>query len=419
MSNSRHRLHFAALALAATLGACRARPVTVPEPATAPADVDLSAISAHGDTSWRRYAAAEIHEHATATGPSESDAPRGRVAPPSAPAAPRRDSVPPRPARPMGISFADITPDALNEQPSEAALDATEGPGILRAQILLDRARFSPGVLDAHEGQNTQKAIYFFQEQRGLPTTGRLDSATYGALVAQVGDLPGAREITLTDDILRGPFVRIPSSVYDQQGLDCMCYQSLLELLDERYHTVAEVLKQLNPQVKDWSKITAGTRIWVPNTEPFDGRDPREGSRSDQRIVAIHVSKSGEYVHAVAADGSIVYHFPTTVGSEYDPSPSGSYRVSGVEWKPVFRYNPTLYSDVPDSRPTAKLPPGPNSPVGIVWIALTKEHVGIHGTPRPDQLGITSSHGCVRLTNWDAARLARSVRNGILVTFVE
>lgn len=400
----------------AALGACRAKPVTVVAPETMPGDTDLSALSVRGDTSWRRSASAELSAHADGpahhdTGPSAAT-PARAAAPTEAP----RAAATPR-ARTPRTRFNDITADALNQDPLAEELAAAEGPGVLRAQILLDRANFSVGALDAQAGQNTQKAVFFFQSQHGLTPTGRLDSATYAALVAHVGNLDGAKEVTLTSEILRGPFVKIPSSVYAQQSLDCMCYQTLLELLDERYHTTAEVLRQLNPSV-NWANVPAGTRIWVPNTQEFDARNPKRGP-TGPRIARIHVSKEGEYVHALATDGTIVFHFPTTVGSEYDPSPSGQYKVTGVEWNPVFRYNPSLYSDVPDSRPTAKVPPGPNSPVGIAWIALTKDHVGIHGTPRPDQLGLNSSHGCVRLANWDVARLARSVRKGIVVSFVQ
>lgn len=407
---------------AAALGACRQKPVTVVAPATMPGDADLTSISVKGDTTWRRYAAAELSAHADAaphanTGPS-AIAPVTAPAREATPAKPTTSAAPTPPrARAPRVRFADITPEAINADPLAEEITAPEGPGVLRAQILLDRANFSVGVLDGQAGQNTQKAVYFFQSQHGITPTGRLDSATYAALVARVGNLDGAKQVTLTRDVVRGPFVKIPSSVYAQQSLDCMCYQTLLELLDERYHTVAEVLRQLNPGV-DWTNVEAGTRIWVPNTEEFDAENPKRGS-SGARVARIHVSKSGEYVHALAADGTILFHFPTTVGSEYDPSPSGQYKVTGVEWKPVFRYNPALYSDVPDSKPTAKLPSGPNSPVGIAWIALTKEHVGIHGTPRPDQLGITSSHGCVRLANWDVARLARNVRNGVTVSFLD
>ena len=147
-------------------------------------------------------------------------------------------------------------------------------------------------------------------------------------------------------------------------------------------------------------------------------REPAWQGDEHEAIVKIHVAKNGRYLHALAADGSIVFHFPTTVGSEYDPSPSGVYRVSRVQWHPVFHYDPSLYSDVPDSRPRATLPPGPNSPVGIVWIATTKEHVGIHGTPLPHTIGLASSHGCVRLANWDAARLAAAVHAGVTIEFV-
>jgi hypothetical protein len=188
-------------------------------------------------------------------------------------------------------------------------------------------------------------------------------------------------------------------------------------MLDERFHTVTDVLRRLNPTVS-FNRLTAGQEIWVPKVRPFyENRLMKaEGLKP---ITKIRVDKGGRYLHALAADGSIVFHFPTTVGSEYDPSPSGRYTIESVLFRPVFHYDPTLYSDVPDSRPRAKLPPGPNSPVGVVWIATSKDHVGIHGTAWPHTIGLASSHGCVRLTNWDASRLAGVIKPGVLLEFVD
>jgi lipoprotein-anchoring transpeptidase ErfK/SrfK len=134
--------------------------------------------------------------------------------------------------------------------------------------------------------------------------------------------------------------------------------------------------------------------------------------------VRIHISKTGNYVQALAADGSIVFHFPSTLGSKYDPSPDGNWEVVAIARNPTFRYDPTLFSDADASKPRAMLPPGPNSPVGTVWIALSKEHVGIHGTPTPETIGYASSHGCVRLTNWDVEKLADVISPGLAVEFV-
>jgi lipoprotein-anchoring transpeptidase ErfK/SrfK len=317
-------------------------------------------------------------------------------------------------APPTGL--AALSPETVNAEPSADALDDDEGSEILHAQVLLDRAHFSGGVLNGKAGQNMKKAVYFFQEENGLPSTGALDSATYAKLVEVTGRPAAVVQYTLTSEDIRGPYFWIPASVYEQADLPCECYASALEMLDERFHTVTDVLRKLNPTV-NFAAPKVGTTIWVPNVEPFDAN--RLGKATNEKaIVKIHVAKNGRYLHALAADGSIVYHFPTTVGSEYDPSPSGIYRVSGVQWRPVFHYDPSLYSDVPDSRPRATLPPGPNSPVGIVWIATTKEHVGIHGTPLPHTIGLASSHGCVRLANWDAARLAAAVRPGVTIEFV-
>jgi lipoprotein-anchoring transpeptidase ErfK/SrfK len=381
-------------------GACRAHPVSVVAPEGGEDVADLTPLSVAGDTTWRMSAAADVQTHAHLATPATVAAPAAA-----------------RPIRAVPTTgFAAISPATVNAEPAPDTFDDPDGPTVLRAQVLLDRARFSSGVLTGRAGQNMSKALYFFQEENSLPATGRLDRATYDKLASLNESVDAIVKYTITDDDVRGPYMWIPANVYEQEKLPCECYASAIEMLDERFHTVTEVLRKLNPSV-NFVKPTAGTELWVPNVEPFDLS--RLGQVSVRRpITKIHIAKNGRYVHALAADGSIVFHFPTTVGSEYDPSPTGKYRVENVQWRPVFHYNPTLYSDVADSRPRATLKPGPNSPVGIVWIATSKEHVGIHGTPLPHTIGLASSHGCVRLTNWDAARLAGAVRPGVMIEFV-
>ena len=414
------------------LAACAHR-VSVPAPEVEPApggeiEYTPAQLSADArDTTWRTYAERDRQHHPARTidvhvpsVPPVAGPNAPAVAPDSAPvAAPPAAtpalarSAPPASAARLLAKFAAITPTSVNTEPSAADLAAEEGPVVVRTQVLLDRAHFSVGVINGRMGKNTALALYWFQDEHGLPTTGRLDSATYAHLAAAVSDEPVAR-VTITADMVKGPFVKIPESVYQQQDLPCLCYTSLWELLTERYHTTPQVLRQLNPGVA-FDKLAPGDQIWVPNVEPA----PRKGEEvSGPTVARIEVSKGGEYVHALTDDGSILYHFPTTLGSEYDPSPDGDWKVTGVQYDPPFRYDPTLFSDVPDSKPKAKLPPGPNSPVGVVWIALSKEHVGIHGTPHPETIGHAESHGCVRLTNWDALRLAARVKKGVPVSFM-
>jgi lipoprotein-anchoring transpeptidase ErfK/SrfK len=403
-----------AIALFAAVAACQTRPVSGVTPESERDVADLAPLSTGGDTSWRISARADVQTHVpvnsaplTVVPPTATALPRSAAPATGAPAA--------APASARGLAAVSV--QTVNAEPTADMLADEEGPAVLRAQVLLDRAHFSTGVINGKAGQNVSKAIYFFQEENGLPTSGRLDKATYDKLVERVGTQDGVVKYTLTEVDAKGPYFWVPSSVYEQEKLPCECYSSALEMLDERFHTITDVLRRLNPSVS-FVAPKAGTEIWVPNVQPFDAEHLTKTANL-KTITKIHVAKDGRYLHALAADGSIVFHFPTTVGSEYDPSPTGKYRVEGVQFQPVFHYNPTLYSDVPDSRPKATLPPGPNSPVGIVWIATSKEHVGIHGTPLPHTIGLASSHGCVRLTNWDAARLAGAIRNGVLIEFVK
>jgi lipoprotein-anchoring transpeptidase ErfK/SrfK len=306
--------------------------------------------------------------------------------------------------------FEDISASLVNASPTPEALRADVGPTVLRTQILLDRAHFSVGAIDGRAGKNTALAIYWFQASQNLPTTGILDVATYQRLASIAGTEHVVASYTVTPEDVEGARVSIPRSVYDQEKLRCLCYSSHLEALVERFHTKEEVLRRLNPN-ESFTSISPGLRIWAPSIDTPEDRELKP-------IARIHISKKGSYVHALALDGSIVFHFPSTLGSAYDPSPEGRYYVTSVAYNPTFRYDPTLFSDIADDTPKAKLPPGPNSPVGLVWIALSKEHVGIHGTPTPETIGTESSHGCVRLTNWDALRLANWVEEGVPVEFV-
>lgn len=289
------------------------------------------------------------------------------------------------------------------------ARPADERGEVLRVQTLLDRARFYPGVLDGRWGKNTEKAVWWFQVSEGIEPTGAVDSLTFERLQRAGGD-PAETVVAhvLTADDVAGPFVAIPGDVYRQARLRCLCYESLAEKLAERFHASSEVLEDLNPGI-DLDMLAADDTLFVPAVD---------GAASDnRRVERVVVSGLGSYVHALDADGRIVYHFPTTLGSQYDPSPLGTLSVVSVHPDPWFHYQPRLLSGVDKSKPDTHLPPGPNNLVGSVWIKLSEPHYGIHGTRDPAAIGYASSSGCVRLTNWNALLLAGRVDAGTAVEF--
>ena len=190
-----------------------------------------------------------------------------------------------------------------------------------------------------------------------------------------------------------------------------MCYESLSEKLGELFHTSPDLLAQLNPDV-DLNSLSADDRIAAPNVGSAD-------PAAAPAIAQIVVSDGGHYVHAMDSTNNIVYHFPSTLGSAYSPSPSGRWEVRKITEDPWWHYQPDILDDVPDEEPSARIPPGPNNAVGKVWMDLTKPHYGIHGTSAPATIGYVTSHGCIRLTNWDALFLARRIEAGTLVRFVD
>jgi lipoprotein-anchoring transpeptidase ErfK/SrfK len=316
------------------------------------------------------------------------------------------------PARANPEKWEQIDPQAVNSGGQFVPLTGdVAGPSVLRTQILLDRALFSPGIMDGRWGKNTVQALYWFQRREGLPATARLDSATFQRLRQAAGN---PRELvvrrTLTADDVKGPFTPIPEDIYEHAKLSCSCYESLSEKLSEDFHATPDLLKKLNPGV-DLDNLRAGQTIHVPAVRD----ESRAGNRG--QVAKIVVSGRGNYVHAVDAGGRVLYHFPSTLGGKYSPSPSGAFRVNGVAQDPSWHYQPGILVGVPDNEPDAMIPAGPNVAVGKVWIDLSEPHYGIHGTSEPQTIGYAASNGCVRLTNWDVEFLSHHVRAGVPVEF--
>jgi lipoprotein-anchoring transpeptidase ErfK/SrfK len=278
-------------------------------------------------------------------------------------------------------------------------------------QVLLDRHGFSTGQIDGKTGDNFTRALAAFQTARHLPA-GSPDCATWNALTA---GSPGPTIVsyTVTEDDLQGPFEKaIPPRLADQAKLPSLGYRSPIEEIAERFHTSPALLTYLNPRLA----LTAGREITVPAVTAFNpdtkpAPDPAAGD------VTIQVSKVDNALRATRADGTLVFFAPVSSGSVHDPLPPGDFKVLGVGWRPVFHYNPNLFWDARAADEKATIKAGPNNPVGVVWISLSLDHYGIHGTPEPGNVGHTESHGCVRLTNWDAARVASLVKPGTPVIF--
>jgi lipoprotein-anchoring transpeptidase ErfK/SrfK len=305
-----------------------------------------------------------------------------------------------------------------------AVLLATQPPAVqdldpLHLQVLLDRAGFSPGAIDGQMGANTKRALSALERAgRGLTP-----------------DVPATTTYRITAADVAGPFTPdIPQDLADQAALPALGYRSPLELLAERFHASQGLLKRLNAG----ASFAEGEEIVVPNVEPMilpaaaaaikekkpQAQSDAETKETEARMAArpevtVTVSKAASTLTVADASGSVVMHAPVTTGSERDPLPIGEWKVNGVALNPPFRYNPDLFWDADPAHTKALLPPGPNNPVGVVWIDLSKEHYGLHGTPEPETIARAQSHGCVRLTNWDALRLAGLVKPGTRVVFTD
>ena len=346
----------------------------------------------------------------------------------------------------------------------ETIPDSEERP-IMQAQVVLDRIGFGPGVIDGKMGMSTENALNGFQEANDLEVTGKLDEATKTAL-SDWDSIPATRVVTIPASWSDAEYTNIPEDTAAKAKLKRMGYKSLDERLAERFHTTVDVLKQLNPNgrpagveaasaspsgspsgtpsgtpsatpsadkatpgMKTTSYFSAGQQIRVPNIGAdriekgkVEDRNWQQtlaslGVGSDQpEVDRIVVSKADKTLKAYQGD-KLVALFTVSSGSSQFPLPLGEWDIVGEAYNPPYSYDPAVLSGGKKEGETYTLPPGPNSPVGIVWIDLSKEHYGIHGTPDPETIGRAQSSGCVRLTNWDAARLAGMVSQSTEVIF--
>lgn len=273
-----------------------------------------------------------------------------------------------------------------------------KGSAVLRAQILLDRANFSVGEINGALGPTTQHALSGFQRARNLSPSGTFDPETWAAL--NMDSAPALVPYRVTAEDVAGPFEKLPEDLMQRATVKALGYETPLEAISERFHVSPALLQELNK----------GKQITEENTEIFV---PNVITNFVATAASIEVSKSEGTVSALDQEGKIIAQYPSSSGSEHDPLPLGTWKINGVARNPKFHYNPKLFWDADAGHSKAILPPGPNSPVGVVWIDLSKDHYGIHGTPEPAAVGLTQSHGCIRLTNWDAMELASLVKPGV------
>lgn len=323
-------------------------------------------------------------------------------------AAARAQPAPPVNLMVLGDTTASATPRVGAAPTASATLTDARKPNTdrdapllqaLRTQVALTRAGFSVGAIDGQAGPKTRKAL-----------------AAAGRGVSM--EIEPLQEYVVAAEDVAGPFEpAIPEDMMEKGKLEALSYASIGEMLAERFRTTVPLLERLNPGVA----FTQGAKLRVPNVEPMEPpalahlREVAEPAA--ETTGAVRVSKAGRDLKVVDASGAIRFYAPVSSGSDKDPLPIGEWKVVNVFLRPVFNYNPDLFWDADPAHAKTQLPGGPNNPVGLVWIELDKEHYGLHGTPVPETIGVTQSHGCVRLTNWDALHLATLVKPGTPVIF--
>lgn len=273
----------------------------------------------------------------------------------------------------------------------------------IAVQVLLDRSTHSPGVIDGYMGANTRRAIRYYRKANGLSEGDAIDDELWNSLSGD-GAKGIFRTYTVTESDLKQEFADNPDTFTKMAQAEQLSFETPLEMFGERFHMAQDFLRALNPDA-DFGK--AGTKLVI-----VEGGDQKLSAT----VARIEIRKSENSVALLDKDGELVASYPATIGSDEFPSPDGSMDVKAIASAPKYYFEPSSNAWGPDERLT--IPPGPNNPVGGTWIDLSKDGYGIHGTPDPKMIGKSASHGCVRLTNWDAEEVAKAVATGTPVEFL-
>ena len=389
----------AAAALILAMGglAC-ADPARGPEPPSAPNPSDAASAPANPASA------------APPATPSSGAAPAAPAPAAPAPAAAAPAAAPAAPPAPTATRADDIVPSAqtldIVNKAGLGDMGVKDGvsPAILRAEVMLDRVHASPGVIDGRDGQNFEHALATYEKVKGLPLTKTLDDKAWKTLLSESGG-PVLATYALTDEDVAGPFYPdLPSDYAQLAKLPTLGYRTPAQKIGAKFHMGEDLLAALNPGV-DLGKAGGKILVTIVTPAPIHGK-----------LKTIVVDKTTRQVIGYDGGGHILVAYPATIGSLALPSPSGTYKVRGVAHNPIYYYDPKNFLQG-DNHDKLKLPPGPNNPVGLVFMALTKPSYGLHGTPDPSKIDKTASHGCVRMTNWDALELSTLVRPGDVVSF--